>query len=37
MVPNKDDPYFTPPKDDPPVMFDGKYIIRCTWCGIMLF
>jgi len=24
MVPSKDDPYFTPPKDDPPVVFDGK-------------
>lgn len=23
MVPSKDDPYFTPPKDDPPIAFEG--------------
>ena len=24
MVPSKDDPYFAPPKDDPPVAFEGN-------------
>ena len=27
MVPSKDDPYFTPPKDDPPVAFEGDSCI----------
>ena len=37
MVPNKDDPYFTPPKDDPPVMFDGKhYQVYLVWYYVVL-
>ena len=41
MVPSKDDPYFTPPKDDPPVAFEGDLmnvitqdiiIITCVLC-----
>ena len=30
MVPSKDDPYFTPPKDDPPIAFEGNCCILCA-------
>lgn len=35
MVPSKDDPYFTPPKDDPPVAFDGNVTFYCN-CSMHL-
>ena len=36
MVPSKDDPYFTPPKDDPPVAFEGKHALYCLMLSMYL-